>query len=97
MGDRRPEDAGLFTVDTLVVRMSYEQARKAGLGPDIDLNTTPHTLDRLGYEDRIFEISDIRASGQYDPTHTYLTLNVMAKQLRPDELVFDPDFVAYSA
>lgn len=95
-GDRRRSDSGLYTVDTLEVRMSYEQARKAGLGPDVDVTTTPHLNDRIGYEGRIFELRDILVSGQYDPTQTYLVMLVTATQLRPDELVMDTDFAAYA-
>jgi hypothetical protein len=36
-------------------------------------------------------------SGQYDPTHRYMTVTVEGTQLRPDELVFDTQFAAYSA
>jgi len=94
--ERRPSDEGMYGIDTIDVRMSYEQARRAGLGPELDLNTTPHLNDRVGYEGRVFEIRDILVTGQYDPTQTYMIIRVNGRQLRPDEMVFDPDFAAYS-
>lgn len=94
MGPQEGGEEGLYTVDTLDVRASYEMVRRVGITPEIDLNTTNHLNDRLGYEGRYFDIQAITSDGQYDPTHTYLTLDIRAKELRPDELQYSPQFAS---
>jgi hypothetical protein len=98
MGDERAGEEGFFTLDTLEVRMSYEQARRAGLVPEPSRDLeNEHTKDRIVYEHKVFDVISIISTGQYDPTHRYLVVFITANRLRPDELVFDPDFVQYSA
>lgn len=97
MGPQEGGTEGLYTLDRLTVTASYEQVRRIGMTPDLDLESTPHLNDRLVYENKVFDIQNIRSSGQYDPTHTYLTLLIDAVQVRPDELVYDAAFTSYAA
>jgi hypothetical protein len=95
MGARRSSDDGLYTYDTVRLRMSYEQIRKTGFAPDAVYVTETHLRDRFVYAQRVFSISEIVAAGQFDPSQHYLMVHVLGTQLREDELVNDIDFQDY--
>jgi hypothetical protein len=88
---------GQYYRDTLTIRMNYEQSRLAGITPDIQTNTGAHLSDRIVYMGRVWNVFNIDVQGQFEPENKEVTVTVYASQVRPDELVDDTDFAAYSA
>lgn len=91
-GQKSLSDDGRYVVDTIDIRMSYEQARRAGLSPEIALNTEHHINDRFVYDNRVWGIRDISVSGQFELSGHDTMVRILGVQLRPDELVNDQDF-----
>lgn len=91
-GAKPSTDDGRYVVDTIDLRISYEQARRVGMKPEISQNHEAHLNDRFIYDNRVFEIKDISVTGQFDPSGLDVMLRVLGTQIRPDELVNDLDF-----
>lgn len=89
-------DDGLYSLDTIDLRLSYEQARKSGLLPEVSRNHEVHLNDRFIYDDRVWGIRDISTTGQFDPSGHDVMVRVQGVQLHADELVNDLDFQRWS-
>lgn len=88
------EDSGFATFDRVVLRLSYEQARRAGLDLDLVANRESHLHDRFVFRRRVFDVERIQSSGHFQPEAQDTTVNIVGRQLRSDELydsaVFQP-------
>jgi hypothetical protein len=93
-GQGSRDDQGFSTYDTVRLRVSYEQARRAGFDPDLVGQREDRLQDRFVYRDRAFEVTDIQTSGHFDPQSTDMVFSVEGRQLRPDELVDSPAFAS---
>lgn len=96
-GPENPDDQGFATWDHVTLRIGFEQARKAGLDPDLIANRESHLLDRFVFRNRVFDVDSIQTAGHFDASNRDTVLEVNATQLRPDELVDSPDFARWSA
>jgi hypothetical protein len=96
-GSNITSDDGMYVVDTIDLRLSYEQARRVGLVPEISRNHEMHYDDRFIYDDRVWGIRDISVTGQFEASGHDIMARVLGGQLRPDELVNDIDFARWSA
>lgn len=90
-------DDGKYVLDSLDLRLSYEQVRRVGLAPDLDQSTETHQNDRIVYDNRVFGIRNIQITGQFEQAGRDVMARVLCVQVRPDELVNDPDFKQWSA
>lgn len=95
-GARQPTDFGFYTVDTIRIRVSFQQATDAGLLPELSLNTDLHLQDRVVYDRRVFELEDLNVTGQFDSSGQDVMVLVSGTRVRPDELVNDPDFKEFA-
>lgn len=89
-------DDGLYSLDTINLRVSYEQVRKSGLVQDIAHFHETHLNDRFIYDNRVWGIQEIRVTGQFDPSGHDVVAMVAGSQIRADELVNDLDFGPWS-
>lgn len=96
-GTKVTTDDGMYVLDTIDLRMGYEQARRVGLVPEISQNQETHYSDRFIYDNLVWGIRDIQIRGQFEPSGRDMMVRVLGVRLRPDELVNDVDFVEYSA
>lgn len=96
-GQKTLSDDGQYVLDTIDLRMSYEQARRAGLLPEISRNNELHIRDRFIYDGIVWGIRDISVTGQFEPSGHETMVRILGVMLRPDELINDPDFALYSA
>ena len=96
-GIKVASDDGMYTLDTIDLRLSHEQARRVGLLPNMDQNTELHLRDRIVYDNRVFGLRNIQVTGQFEGSGHDVMVRILGVQLRPDELVNDPDFKKWSA
>lgn len=96
-GMRITTDDGMYILDTIDLRLSYEQSRRVGLVPEISHNHERHYKDRFIYDNLVWGIRDISVTGQFEASGHDTMVRVQGVQLRADELVNDPDFRAWSA
>lgn len=94
-GQETSEDQGFYTVDHVTLRLSFEQARRAGLEIDLIANREAHIHDRFVWRRRVFDVMGIQTAGHFDPTNRDVTIVVQGTQLRADELVDSPIFQPY--
>ncbi len=96
-GFKSTSDDGMYTLDTIDIRLSHEQARRVGLLPNMDQNTELHLRDRVVYDNRVFGLRNIQVTGQAESSGHDVMVRILGVQVRPDELVNDPDFKDWSA
>ncbi len=94
-GQEQSGDTGFATYDRAVLRLSYEQARRAGLDLDLAANREERLHDRFVWRRRVFDVEAIQTSGHFDPTDRDVTISVTGRQLRTDELYDSPQFQEY--
>jgi len=94
-GVRRDQEVGFYTVDTATLVMSYRQALDSGLiaAPDV---TNQHLKDRFVWDGRVWSPDSIQVSGLLGQGGTRATVIVRATQVKPDEMLNDPDFQRYA-
>lgn len=95
-GAENPDDQGFATYDRIVLRMSYEQVRRAGLSQNLIQDRESRLLDRFVYRSRVFDVTALQTSGHFEQTGADTVLQVSGVQLRPDELLDSPTFARYS-
>lgn len=95
-GSRQETDYGFYTVDTIQIRISMQQSLDAGLMPELSLNTDLHLQDRVVYDKRVFGLSDLAITGQFDAAGHDIMVRASGTRVRPDELVNDPDFKEFA-
>lgn len=91
-GGENPNNRGLYTVDTLRLVLSVEQARTHGLGALV-FDPEKHVVDRVVYEQKVFDVSEVRTRAIL--TADYAVIGVTCTQVKAEELVNDPQFVAF--
>lgn len=96
-GLKSTSDDGQYVLDTIDLRISYEQARRAGLLPEMSHNNELHIRDRFVYDGIVWGVRDISVTGQFEPSGHDTMMRILGVMLRQDELVNDPDFVKYAA
>lgn len=94
-GQDEGDEGGMITFDHVTLKLSYEQARRAGLDLDLVANRESHLHDRFVWRRRVFDVVSIQTSGHFDPTGRDVTILVQGTQLRSDELVDSPEFQPY--
>lgn len=94
-GQENADDQGFATFDRVTLKLSYEQARRAGLELDLIANREAHLHDRFVWRRRVFDVEGIQTAGHFDPTARDVTILVNAVQLRNDELIDSPEFQPY--
>jgi hypothetical protein len=92
MGDVQGQQDGFYTVDSLQVSASFRQLSRTGL-TEIDLRTNNYLRDRIAYDGRLFRVREMRVLGQIQRSDVVVEMS--AVQLKPDELVNDPQFAQY--
>lgn len=91
-GAESTNDRGFYVVDNLQLTFSIQSARRAGLA-DIVFNPDQHDIDRVIYEQKVFEVGQLRIRGML--TADYAVVGVTLSQIKPEELVNDPNFSIY--
>ena len=95
-GTRVTNDRGRYTIDTLRVVFSADAARLAGLS-DLIVNPNNHTSDRLVYENKVFDVTNLRVRGEVYGLYSYAVIAADCQQTKREELINDPQFRAYIA
>lgn len=88
----RPE--GFYTNNDVHLTASFEQLRMVGLTA-MDIQTENYLRDRFVYDMRVFRVMKIYILGQLQQRDIIVSMD--ATQVKPDELVNDPQFKRYSA
>lgn len=96
-GREENDDQGFATYDHITLRLSFEQARKAGFSGNLVQDREQHLLDRFVFRARVFEVNEIQLAGHFDASNRDMVFSIAATQVRPDELVDSPSFAQYSA
>lgn len=96
-GQEGADDQGFAVFDHVTLKLSYEQARRAGLSIDLIERREEHLHDRFVWRKRVFDVLAIQTAGHFDPNNRDVTILVQATQLRDDELVDSPEFQEYYA
>lgn len=93
-GSDNPSEQGFYTTDTISVSASFDEIRRYGLW-DIDMETDAYLLDRFVYDNDVWKPMHIgMEEGQ---VHTRrMAVTIEAREVDPAELVFEPQFAAYS-
>lgn len=92
MGEVQNEQDGFYTVGALEISASFRQLSRTGL-TDIDLRNARYLRDRIAYDGRLFRVRGMRVKGQIQRSDVVVEMS--AVQLKPDELVNDPQFAQY--
>jgi hypothetical protein len=92
-----PGDTGFEVYDRVTLRISYEQARRAGLDPELTKYREGALHDRFVFRNRVFDVESVQTRGHFEQTAADTTVQVIGVQLRPDELVDSPSFARWSA
>lgn len=95
--DDNPGDQGFMVWDNVTLRLSFDQARRAGLSGDLIRDRARHLHDRFVFRAAVYDVSDIQTSGHFDPATRDTTFHIVGRMLRPDELIDAPQFHAFSA
>lgn len=93
MGEVEQVDEGFYTVDTLRVSSGFRQISRTGL-THADLLNGAYLRDRIAYDGRLFRVLEMRVLGQIQRAD--VSVEVKATQLKPDEIVMDPQFRQYA-
>lgn len=96
-GQEMADDQGFAVFDHVTLKLSYEQARRAGLSLNLINRREEHLHDRFVWRDRVYDVEAIQTSGHFDQTSRDMTILVQATQLRDDELIDSPEFQKYYA
>jgi hypothetical protein len=94
-GQDEADDQGLATWDQVTLKLSFEQARRAGLEVDLIANREQHIHDRFVWRRRVFDVTGIQTAGHFDQTSRDVTIVVNAVQVRSDEIIDSPIFQEY--
>lgn len=91
-GGAPANDNGLYVVSTLKLVFTVDAARHAGIA-DIVFNPEGHNVDRVIYESKVFEPTQVRTRGMLKAG--YAVIGVDLAQVKSEELVNDPQFQQY--
>lgn len=93
-GGNENGDTGFYYNDDLSSTLSYDIFIRTGM-TEADVKTGKYLKDRLIYDDKVFRLTQISIEGQIQRRDTIVHL--AATQVKPDELVDDPQFHRWSA
>lgn len=91
------DDTGFAVYDRVTLRIAYEQARRAGLDPELTKYREGRLHDRFVWRGRVFDVESVQTRGHFEQTSADTTILVIGVQLRPDELVDSEAFAEYSS
>lgn len=95
-GAESTDDQGLATYDRVILRLSFEQARRAGLSPGLIATRDEDLLDRFVYRSKVFDVRQITTQGHVS-SQDDLVVVVTGVEIRPDELEDSSVFSRYTS
>jgi len=93
-GDNQDTDTGFYFNDNLYITAAFDQVYRTGLTL-MDIEHQRFLKDRLVYDGRVFRVTQIHILGQIQTRD--IVVSIEATQVKPDEMVNDPQFGAYTA
>lgn len=92
-GENRTSDRGFYYNDDLDVVVPFDLFIQAGMSK-ADIDTGTYLKDRVVYDRKVFRIKTIAIRGQIQQRDTIT--GISGTQLKPDELVWDPQFADWA-
>jgi hypothetical protein len=92
-GENENTDTGFYYNDTLNASIAFDQFTGVGMS-HADIQTGNYLNDRVYYDQKIFRITQLAIRGQIQERDIIVGLD--ATQMKPDELVDDPQFRQWS-
>jgi hypothetical protein len=92
-GENLNTDTGFYYNDTLSASIAFDQFTGVGMS-HADIQTGNYLNDRVYYDQKIFRIVQLAIRGQIQERDIIVGLE--AEQMKPDELVDDPQFSQWS-
>ena len=86
-------DTGFYYNDEIHATLGIDMLTKVGL-TRMDLRHHAYLRDRIVYDDKVFKITSLQVLGQIQRRDVIVSLD--ATQVKPDELVNDPQFKRWS-
>lgn len=93
-GGNENSENGFYQNDDLVAIVSFKTFTQAGFEL-VDINTGNYLRDRVVYDQKVFRVFKLAIEGQVQQRDTIVQL--MATQLKADELVDDPMFAQWNS
>jgi hypothetical protein len=94
-GEESANDMPESSFDSLVVRASNEQLRRAGVSTDLVTTRDTDVFDRIVFRNKVWDIRSIRVEGHISTLDDFL-VTIRANEMRDDELQDSPQFGRYS-
>lgn len=91
-GETYPNDRGFYNTDVLRLTMNMDDVMR--VIPTLVQNPDKHIRDRIIYRGSVFRPTRLYFRGQVLSTYTILTVDLA--QVKPEEMVNDDQFLAYS-
>jgi len=85
---------GFYYNDNIYITASFEQVNRTGL-TRMDIEHDRYLKDRLVYNSRVYHVVDIHIVGQVQQRD--VVVSIEGSQVKPDEMVNDPQFKQWSA
>lgn len=92
-GGQDPGTDGFYFNDDLHITASFDQLSRSGLR-NMDQSHQSYLKDRIVYDGKVFAIQKIEVLGQIQQRD--IIVGIDATQVKPDELVNDPQFAAWA-
>lgn len=92
-GENENTDTGFYYNDTLNASIAFDQFTGVGMN-HADIQTGNYLNDRVYYDQKIFRVTMLAIRGQIQERDIIVGLD--ATQMKPDELVDDPQFNQWS-
>lgn len=92
-GANEEGDTGFYYNDDLDASIAFDLFVQAGMTM-ADIQTGDYLKDRVGYDRKLFAVNQLAVQGQIQERDIIIGLS--ASQLKPDELVNDVQFAAWS-
>ena len=89
-GETHHDERGFYNVDRLHLTVSFADIQR--LLPDLPNNTDIHLKDRVGFRGALYQPFQIWSRGQVADHYTVVSIDAL--QVKPDEVVNDPQFAA---
>lgn len=87
-------DTGLYWNDEVHATFGFDILEKIGL-TEMQVEHHDYLRDRLVYDDKVFRVTNVQILGQLQKRD--IVVSIDATQVKPDELVNDPQFKRWSA
>lgn len=92
-GENKNGDMGFYYNDTVEANFSFKTLQGVGLTL-ADIRTGNYLKDRVVYDDKVFRVEQLSIEGQIQRRD--IIVNLRATQMKPDELIDDPNFKRWS-